>query len=383
MKLSLIKLQTQTKHKIMSKQNQQTKENIQTGAKEEVNPLISTQNPSFQVQKQAPKDFELAIEELAKIENISFSTSFWTLLAIRSEKSYFVGTFDHGFKVIEEGEEVFYSNNTQIMIDAHYYKPLGCYFFIRMGVLYRKDIDNKPAYSPLDIKPGSMPKKSLRSSNLNKRLFLGNKAGGLSVVDPENKKVCFVIKSKKTHYLTFEIFGKKENRLLCVDQGGLIVLININFELSKVLSLTTFPVELNQNKDYIPSSLSISPNNNYACFAHRSGGHSVMLFKIGLNSLELIKEIKNTQGRYSPQMSLGCLGCLGERILFLHLDYYFGQHLARVYQFDAESGEFKELEEKRTNNKEKYSISVERLDDSGVLYYSGNQGKVMKMRIAY
>ena len=133
-------------------------------------PKINVPKPTRK--ENLPKNKEKEIENHPKIEVTQISNEFKkdlvgegiTILAVKNEYSYMMGTQARGYKLIENDYQVYHTDNfpkgyLYRLKDIAYVKKLNCYLVSLGCKIYRKDINESPLYPFMDIlyfgKPGA------------------------------------------------------------------------------------------------------------------------------------------------------------------------------------------------------------------------------------
>ena len=156
-----------------------------------------------------------------------------TLVALKSTNSYLVGTWGKGIILTENGAEI-YSGSLPVegksLRDIIYITPLNCYILSHDKKLYRKDIDDKPAYLYMDVESGNKLGSCFRYSNIHQRLIMIKEETNLSVVNLETKEVEIELKKSAGNYIAdFRVFGEQEDRVISLTHDGNVFVCEIDY----------------------------------------------------------------------------------------------------------------------------------------------------------
>ena len=176
-------------------------------------------------------DLRVNIELVKNYEEKSRIGGQVTSIALKDHNSILIATLFKGLSVFENDIQVYTGplpGKQRSLFDTTYYPPLNCYFMASFSQLFRKDINDKPAYLFLNIWCGGRFGACLRHSNINERLFVNKDRHNISVVNPQTKKVEILMKKTVGDSIEdFKVFGKNENGVVSITSNGYIVLYNV------------------------------------------------------------------------------------------------------------------------------------------------------------
>ena len=328
------------------------------------------------------KDIKITVKELNQHKDIGKTMPLWTQLALKNENSYFLAICKMGYKIIENGVLVFLSQETDLIIDVLYYKPLDCYFIGQEGRIYRKNIDEKPAYLFSEGTCLPKPRFCFKLSLMNQRIFVNSSKKYVSILDPKHKRIDFWLSTKSNHHpQILEIFGENEDKILCSDIYGLIFLFNLNYRHRKVVTRSSYQIELISDirKEKI-STVTICSDSKYACVVTQSSSKMacsrIMILEIRVNTISLKSVLDVLKRKTRLIFALNCLGYFSKSVVFLGLTAY-GDEMNKVYEYNVLENELKELVEKSQPHLEALPFSMKRVGDC--LYYTGRKCRIMKL----
>ena len=208
---------------------------------------------------------------------------------------------------------------------------------------------------------------------MNKKLMLIKDKKKLAVLDIDRKRAEMEFGGELTNIVDFRLFGDEDNKIVSIADKGDILLSILNYDLKKVISKARHKIKLDSDRRELLLSVSACDQGRYIVV-------TTIEFSTFKSSRMIILEVK---GR-----SLVKLATLDERDMKIDFKYAFefwrslGNHklwvglsskrgFVHLYDFETESGEFRELQEKRIRHQEDLSYAVERFGDK--LYYIGRK----------
>ena len=313
-------------------------------------------------------------------------------IAMKNNDCYMILTSTKKFKIFEKNTLVFstktpFETNISHEVSIIYINDLECFLISFLGVLYRKDIDNKPPYFFMDISSIS-PKDHtrfhydiLRYSEANRKLISFLKCKYFTVVDLQRKKVELQLRFRRDDRVEyFRLFGKDRNKVLAVTQKGYILLYILNYQMRKVLAHNELWIPLLDDVDGSGINLAVCDRHKYALVvvANSRSITSIELIQIRGSFLEKRASIvePSTCERFSK--SLEFYDYVGNHILWIGLSITCSDR-AKIYDYNTETGELTELREKTVNHQVTLPTRIHRLNDG--LYYAGYPGRLMKLNI--
>ena len=347
-------------------------------------------------QPEQPPEEELRLEDLkVAVEMVkdcckdeSLIGGHPTYLTMKNLNSYLIGTSSKGLKVLEDATVLFSGNLPQDgrdLEDALYYPPLDCYFLATQGMLFRKDIDDKPAYLFMEVKCGWKSGAFLSYSNFGQRLIVNKDCKNIAVINPSTKEVEIELEDDVAQGIwDFVLFGEQEDKVLFVTRGGDLFVYGLDYahKTGKVIAKYR---EYLKDKNEIPFSISVCDKNEYALveFGWRSLYKNfctrMIILKITQYALFKTASIDQHAQEIGPTWAIDCFGYAGTHILWVGLAKNT-KTLVQVFDYDTETAEFKELKDKRVTHQERNPYKLDRLGDR--VYYAGFKGKLMSLGLS-
>ena len=343
------------------------------------------------------QDIELKIEQVDTNEDFAEIEPECMILADKNETSYLLAATEEGFKVVEEGKQVFSTRKNDpasqaagLITDVMYLEPTNCYLINLNGSLVRKDIDSNLPYYFADVRLQTMeetPCTSFQYSNLSKRLFVNSEEQGIVVIDASKPTLTVRFNFPEDPWdsvADFVVFGQIENRVLKLTCTGLLALFNLNLEQNKVLSETTHQIELESRRNEMANSVAVCSKGKFACVeikvhCEEPTSSRLMVFEVGGNSLTPKATLDLHQYGFGCQSALTGLGYFSSNAVFLGLGGLLGEEgqEAHLYEFNLGAAELREVEGKRVPHEETNPQKIQRVGDC--FYFTGTGGKVMKV----
>ena len=356
------------------------------------NPIPSPPIPvATNRQKFDEKKISIKVEKLKDHRIVGVIGDDDTYIALKNSTTYLIVT-DYGeAKLVDNGKEypsVDLPNDDESIKDIIYVDHLDCFFLLHANRLYRKDLDAKPPYLWMDIKIGYREGASLIYSQYNKRLFTIKDLDNLAVIHLERKRIDLeLIKVFALSHNDFRVFGEKENKVVSILKNGVIVLYVINYDLRKVIACHRCSTDKILRRGEAGISIAVGDRSQYI-FVEMRGYRSafiysrLLVYKVDGHILKK-KAVLDLfdQGIYCSY-PLECLGYVGTHILWVGLSHFHGG-IAQIFDYDTESGQLRELEEKRVSHNEYCPFNIHRLGKGNELFYTGQCGRVMKLTFNY
>ena len=313
----------------------------------------------------------------------------FTHLAIKNTTSYMIGTSKKGIKLIENGK-ILYSGKLdedkhKNINDIVYAKHLDCYILLHGHKIYKKGIDSMYLSLLKEVKCGSLLSASMRYSEVNQRLIVAKNKLNISAIDLETGEIDFEVRKSDGNTITsFEVFGKREDRVLALSRSGCLLLYQLNFEQKKGSVINHHYEELRQDRNEAGISLAVCPKNQHVLveIGHSMDSMScskVLLFKLEKTKIVFKASIDQRQQGLQTKIALSCYGYFKRHVLWVGLS--MGENgVAQVYDYNLETGEFEELVQKRRKHYEKHPLMLHQFGK--IFYYTGNFGRVMKLSLS-
>ena len=311
-----------------------------------------------------------------------------TILAVKNQNSYMLGTFSKGIKVVENKEEIYYGGiGDATLKDMIYVDSLDSYFINLNQILYKKDVDDHPPYIWINwLYVTGEVGSCYRYSNINQRLVVNENRNSLAVVNLEDKEVEIRLKKHRgIDVCDFRLFGETDTRVVSITQDGWITLYSINYQEQSGSVLSYHNIELMEDRDEQPVSIAVSDDNHYALveigpYWGESISSRMLVFEISEQVLVQKAVLDQHSLQIGYKFVLQSCGCVGSHTLWIGLSVdQDGQ--AQIYDYDSVSGELTELEAKRVSHQEYFPYRMQRLGSKLGFYYTGDNGRIMSLRI--
>ena len=308
-----------------------------------------------------------------------------THIAVKSPVSYLIATKEKGLKLFDIDSEV-YSGRLPIhgawLTDMIYIEPLDCYLLNHHHKIFRKDIDGRPPRLFMDVKCGYRVGASFRYSEVHDRLIVNKDNRKIAAINLEEKKVEFELRKRYGDDINdFKLSRKKEDKVVAITKNGQVLLYILDFEKKTGSVVSHSSIELLKERFESGKSISLCSRNKHILVEIGQFWTSFICSRMVVFSIEDNKLVKKAViDQYSQKIgskyALEYYGYAGTHALWIGLSWNTdGQ--AHLFDYDDESGEFKELEEKRVAHQERDPAKIVRLGNQ--FYYSGHGGKVMRL----
>ena len=312
---------------------------------------------------------------------------FRNLVAFKDPSSY-LRVSGGKYKLIENSAQLHSSNILKFSHSieyALYINHLHFYLLYFAEKFYRKDIDERDPYIYMELDCRCRPQFGLgfRYTKLNKRLIIPKMGKGLAVVNLERKHVEIEIRDERVRTLEhLKIFGDKENQIICLDISGTIFLYSVCFQLKKVCSKQSYQINSNWASNKFCSSLNISHNRRFILVGLKKNrsyqSRVVLLFELKRLSLRKLATLSEENQGIGYKTALEFLGTAGgDHLLWVGLSADDG--FAQIYDYNTESRELRELDEKRVRHQESFPKIIHRLENK--FYFSGKKDKIMELLV--
>ena len=333
------------------------------------------------------ENFKVAVDLVRDCQEEGLIGTFGTVVALKNQSSFLIGTYTKGLKLYESGVQV-YSGAFPLkygpLRDMVFIPPLNCYFISYRNKTYRKDINNKPAYVCMDFRSGWREGACFRYSQLNQRLIINKDFEKISVVNPKTRKLEIVFKKTTIgkEIADFRIFGENQDRVISLTRDGFVLLYNLSSPyLRGVVSYNQINLIAERDEDCM--SLAVCNKSSFAIAEiaqcdEKNICSRMVVFKITGDSLVKKAIIDQSHLQIAYKYALDCLGYAGKHILWLGLSKN-KDGFVQVYDYDTESEGLRELQDKRVDHQEDWPAKLHRLDSD--FYYNGDFGKVMKLSV--
>ena len=347
----------------------------------------NSQNNRKEVGEQPkPKD-NFRVEDLKiNLEKISDHSDqepvYNVLIAFKSRKCYAIGTNPQRLMLIENFIKIYSGRflvDSKEIQDIVYIDHLDCYILNYDYKLYRKDIDNSPPYLYMNLDSGWRTGKCFKYSRLNQRLLIPKDGHNIAIVNLERKRVEIEI-SRRNHriFREFKLIGPKENKITSLTLDGIIYLYSVSYDLKKVTAWNSHQLQLIDSRDEYGDCFAACDRGRYLLvnLVERLSSHSrVLLLEVKGHSLVQLAVVDESPQDYNFKINFEFYQGSGSSMLWVG----FGSTSAHIYEADIESGELRELVEKRRNHKESHPLKIERIGEQ--FYYTGRKHTIMRLTL--
>ena len=270
------------------------------------------------------------------------------------------------------------------LMDSVFIPSFDCYILAYDRKLWRKDINEEAQYQFISAEYIPLMGCCLRYSCLQKRLIINKDRLTLSVVNPETRIVEVELKKPKSSPLPeIKLIGDFESKLIILTQCGHLSLCNLNYVQRKGLLVSHHQVELKKETARSLAICNKNDTNDFLLVELTSSNSSIssrmILFQVNENSFTQIACLDSYDQKIKRKIALESFGYAKDHILWVGLsDDKNG--IVQLYDFDTETGDLRELKEKRLSHQESYPLRLHHLN--GKLYYSGQKGQLMCLSLS-
>ena len=356
--------------------------------------IIDSSRPAKNEKTMPVKEPQLSLEDLKLNVNI---VKDWkeerviggshTHLAFKNENNYLIGTDGEGLKLILNDTPLFSGGlpeDGSVLLDIAYIPPLDFYLLASDEKIFRKDIDDKPAYPFMSIECGYRNGACLRYSSLNQRLIVPKGGNSISVINIETKEVEIeVVKAVGNEIQDFRVFGEQEDKVISVTQDGHILLYALDYAQKQGSVIAQHQVTLSDERNEAALGVAVCGKNDYALVElvqnHPATISSrLMVFKVSGDTLVQTASIDQYSQKIKYNWALESFGYSGSHSLWVGLSRDYKEP-AKLYSFSTEAAELKELEDKRVSTQETHPEKLHRLGRK--LYYTGYEGQLVSLAL--
>ena len=198
-------------------------------------------------------------------------------------------------------------------------------------------------------------------------------------MNPRTKKIEINLeKNLGKDIVGFELFGERENKIICITSEGYVILYCIDY--AKKRGVAAY-YELEMRENILENLLSIA-----VCEKHKYAFVGIADLRTGMNTRMVMFKVRGDklfkrtcidQNRFGLtwRWALECLGYAGSHILWISLSKNRDGRVL-VYDYDTETEELKELD-MRVGHQEDEPTKLHLVD--GEFYYTGKKGQLMKL----
>ena len=352
-----------------------------------------------QINKETPAN-EKAFNENSlnpKIETINTHCHEGTIglhntdLVMKSESTYLIMTDFRGMKVIKDCEQVYSGSLPQKdSVDGSVYDDhLDCFFFTHGGIIYRKDIDDKPPSVFMNLRALRRYFGKLRYSLKNRRMVSIASSKFIMVVNNAEKRVELDVNKGIDGYISsFRVFGSKGNKVVSVTRAGLLLLHIFCYKLKKLTKFNSFQIELvkgEKSKQEVAESIAVCEENEHILVSIIGGfgfeSSKLMIFQLEGETFVKKASLDQTKEEVERKTPFEWFCVFDSVIIWVSLEKLDSGEI-RLFCFDLKTGCLKEiLKEKDLGHQVSSPKSSHLLN--GKLYYAGYYGKVMGMSLDF
>ena len=332
-------------------------------------------------------DLQVTVEKVQDCQKQGVIGTFNTLVGIKDPNSFLIGTQAHGLVLMENGTEIFSGQllgGDGLLHDVIHIPPLNSYFLALDRKLFRKDIDDKPAYLFMDVDCGWRTGACFRYSTLHQRVFILKDQKKISVLNCKTMK--FEVNLKKTvgaRIMDFRVFGENDSKVISATRDGYLILYSLLDEQRRGL-IGSSKIKFLEGEFQI-SSIAASHINEYALvevggFNSSEVTSRILVFKLNVDALIKVAYIDVFRQKIGYKYALESCGSSGSHILWLGLSSGHNG-ITQIFDYDIEKNILKELEDKRVSHQEDFPSKLHRF--KGKFYYTGQRGKLMSLSLGH
>ena len=333
------------------------------------------------------KKINFNLEKIPLPDGPNISGLSWTFVAFKNPSSLLFGTYSKGIVLVENGSLLYckmLGKEAEQVREITYINHLNCYLLKSNYKMYRKDIDEKPPYLYMDISCGFCPGSAFRYSNFNQRVIMIQEFYNLAVVNLERKQVDIQVKGKQAVIIyDFLVFGTEENKLAYITKDNSIHLCTFNYDLKKICGKDRHLIQTLDGSEELARAIGVCGQNKYLLVSLQDDAATfessrIMVFAANDHSLVNVATIDEQDSYHREISAFGFLKYYGTHALWAGLSI----DCIRLFDFDTESFEFRELVEKRICNERDMSVFKSQTIGNK-FYFTGSFGKIKAINLAF
>ena len=374
--------------------------------------VLVTPDPPAEDYDDSPPELKITTHVIKSFWQSDLLGKKWTLLAMKDEFNFLVGTHEKGLILVKNNEEV-YSDELpekgKRLWDMVYASKQDCYYICHFEKLYKKANDDKPPTMHMSFEFGFRIGACMEYCFTNDRLLVNTNGIKISVINTERKTAEVTIPKLDGKGINdFKLFSKDKNKILCLTIDGYLSVMTFDLARGESSTLDKTQIALKKDREEQSVSVAISSNDRFVLVAVESGKGIInaLLSPLaqvlgGLQGLPNTEGVRQKSSRFFVfELGLGglvvkaCLDVLsqgiactlgisfytyeGEKARFLTLDGDDG--FARIYEYNSENQGFRELKNCKEKSLEEDPARIVRL--GGCFYYIGRNMNVVRLTIS-
>ena len=354
--------------------------NIQSLCKEHLAEALMQQQ-----RERSFEDLQVNVKKSTKCRKQGIIGGKSTLVGIKNDNSFLIGTYGESLLLKENGKEIFtgkalYLNWTTLRDIV--YIPTNNYYLLSMNTqLYRKDIDNRAPYLYMKLPCGHRVGACLRYSTLNRRLLMAKGYRNLKILNTKTKKIEIDVPlTIGNGIVDFRFFGQNEDRAVSLTFDCYVTLYN--FSSSKNRGVVAYS-DLGKiaKRSETAKALAVCDKSQYVLveIECRDRCSRMIILRVNGDTMAPTACIDRLAQVVKFKWCLECCGSSGRHIFWAGLSSDQKGGLAQIYVYDTVANELRELEDKRVFHKERSPKRLTRF--GGKLYYTGKNAHVMNLEV--
>ena len=183
----------------------------------------------------------------------------------------------------------------------------------------------------------------------------------------------------------FKLVERKEKKIVSVTAEGLITLCSLSYDLKKICTRNSHKIQLISERKEKPFSLAVCDQGKYLMVGviqspwGNWGNSRVLVFRLKnrlIDPLPLgVRDDQYWRVEEPSKTNFEFCRRFGKVLIWVGLS----DVTAFIYCLDCESGQLRELVERRVYHGELEPLKIHRIDEG--LYYTGEDAKVMKITV--
>ena len=373
---------------------------------------------SMQVKPMLPpppkNELKLKVEVIKSFWQADLVGKLWTMLAMKDESNYLIGTHEKGLILVKDGKEVYAEplpEKGKRLWDMVYAKNQDCYFLCHHEKLWKKTNDSLPPTLFFNIEFGFRVAACMEYSTKKNKLVVNAGGSRLTVINPQKAEVEMAMpRSQGDLIRDFKLFGANENKVISITMDGNLAVVMYN-ESNRQCSLKMhqkIPLKSERNEKGL--GVSVCSRNQIACVSlvrdnqtvginigdllgGLFGGKEIqpsltstklrpicsrfMIFEISDSALTLKACLDCYQQEIGRMHALRFVDSIGCRAIFVGLSSDNGD--VHILDYNASSRVFRELEDYRVSNCEDDPVQILKVGES--FYFIGRHSNLVKLSI--